>query len=383
MGCLLALVCSTACDDESGPAAHDSVLSDATTDVRQDDVMGPDVLPPADLPMSDATSDAPLIADASAQDQAVDHTADQTTDLLVDGSADASVAPSSTCSQAPLVQLSGGKAVLNGDTTTFADEFANLGCSASSSLALDGPQGYYRIAAQQNAWYKIVLTPTFDAYFYVFTSSACTESAIQADCTSGGATGMNSRSVSAGSAQAIYFKAPTASGFYVGVDSIASWFNGPFELTVETFTPPGNATCAAAQPLTFRGKVATVTSDTGVTITPDEFSGLTCGTTSMEGPQVYYTFTAQTGATYTIEVTADSAQFLHPFVARSSCVAADIAADCSSAGVEGDVVSASLGSGQTGKITFTPSHAGPFLIGIDSSASFNYGGFTLVVTESP
>lgn len=39
--------------------------------------------------------------------------------------------------------------------------------------------------------------------------------------------------------------------------------------------------------------------------------------------------------------------------------------------------------GQTSQIDFKPDQAGSYLIGIDSSQAFNYGGFTLELVETP
>lgn len=370
------------CDDDTpGGPLQDGGPADAADDrnfqwpdLGDDDFLWPDQgsdSSAADLNAADAPA-----ADKGPPDSQLDQQPSPDSSLFK---------PSGSCAQAPLVPPFSGKLTLGGDTSAFSDEFTGLKCNATSSgTSMSGPQAYYKISSKKDSWYKIVFTPTFTAYIYVFTSSSCTKSAIETDCNSGGATGLNSRAVAAGKAQAIYFKAPTSSGFVVGVDSIASFYSGLFKLTVEVITPPKNATCTAATTLSFQGKVASATGDTGVNLTPDEFPALSCSSsTTLNGPQVYYTFNAKSGATYVIKVTADAAQYLHPFVAKHSCVVANIAKDCSSGGTSGGYVASSNASGTTSTLTFFPPSSGLQLIGVDSEQVFNYGAFSIKVTESP
>jgi hypothetical protein len=372
--------CLQGCAEGKSSAYQDGGFTDSTTDGYAGDIWHDLV---TDLGSSDA-----VVVDTSAQDtgskdgSVTDFTVDQQIDQFLPP--DAAIGPSGSCAQAPLVSVGSGKTTLAGDTSQFADEFSGLTCSASvAGMTLPGPQAYFRIAAQKDQWYKIVIAPSFDAYIYIFTSSTCSAAAIEADCQSIGTTGLSSRGISSGSKQALYFKAPTASGFYVAVDSIATWFEGPFELTIEPISKPGNATCATAAPLIFSSMVAQVTGDTGITLTPDETPNPTCDNDTLIGPQVYYTFSAQAGATYTIELITDTAQYLHPLVVAHSCSVTSISGDCSSGGVTGDYISASHGSGETITMSYNPSQPGLQLIGVDSIQPFNYGGFTLRVTQSP
>lgn len=382
--CLASSPSLQGCAESTSTSNEDGGIADSSTDGRTGDIWRDLVVDQGDrdAAAADTAADTAVLDTGGKDGSAPDLSVDQQIDQLPPP--DAAVEPSGTCGQAPLISVGSGKTTLVGDTSQFVDEFSGVQCNASiAGMALPGPQAYFKIAAQQDQWYKIVVAPSFDAYAYIFTSSACSVADIEADCQSTGAAGLSSRSISSGSKQALYFKAPAASGFYVAVDSIASWFGGPFELTIEPITEPGNATCATAEPLIFSATVAQVTGDTGITLTPDETPNPTCDNDTLTGPQVYYTFSAQAGATYTIELITDTAQYLHPFVVVHSCSVTSISSDCSSGGVTGDYVSASHGSGETITMTYTPPQPGLQLIGVDSTQPFNYGGFTLRVTRSP
>lgn len=360
----------TACSDDSEPVTQpDGGAPDTRADVTLD--ISRDTATP-DLPSIDSNQD--IGGDAEQADLIP---SDSSFDRLFarDGSF------TNACLQAPLLSLDGGRLLLEGDTSTFADDLMGAACKATSGGGLDGPQAYVAFEAEAGSWYKLVLSPSFDAYFFVFTSISCAASEIERDCQSGGVSGIGSRSVPKGKRQALYFKAPHSGPVTVGVDSIASWFNGSFTLEIEEFTPAGNTTCASAAPLPLIAGAALTRGDTAPNLSPDEYPTLSCDGTALSGPQVYYRFAAEAGKTYAISLTADTSQYLDAYVANATCDAAAISAACSSEGVSGAYVASSVGPGGVGTISYTASQDGELLIGVDSSQDFNYGGFTLRVEE--
>lgn len=289
------------------------------------------------------------------------------------------------CVGAQQITLSGGQATVQGDTSTLSDEYATLKCQAtgaSSSIAMDGPQAYYKLDATKDQWYRFELKPQFGAYLYIFTSTTCGEVEIATDCTSGGASGEMMTYVGSGNTGVAHFKAPADGVLRFAVDSAAPTTNGAFELAIAEVTPPQNATCAQAEQLTLVGGKASVTGYTGATLTPDEAIVVTCGSTSaFDGPQVYYQFDAQAGQAYDLALTATASSGIYLYVFGSSCAEADVEADCASGGGAGAVLGSSVSSGSTRNMTFIPDTTGSYTIAVDSKAGSSSGGFRLEIAE--
>jgi hypothetical protein len=249
---------------------------------------------------------------------------------------------------------------------------------------LPGPQVYYKFAAAADQWYKLVLDPEFRANLYLFTDPACTEAAIQTDCDSGGVSGLDGRDTEPPFRQAFYFKAPAEGDVFVGVDSGDPTWAGPFTLEVAEFAPPAGGTCADPLPLSFdaNNKIS-VRGDIGPGITPPDLPDLVCNIHTLRGPQIYYSFDAEAGTTYTIALTAEAGQFLYVFVFSDTCDRTTIGVDCEPVdemGLPIRILAAPVYSGERDTIEFTPTSSGTYKLGVSSAFSYNYGDFLLEVS---
>ena len=99
----------------------------------------------------------------------------------------------STCAKAQVLTLTGATATVTSDTCTASDEYSALTCGlfGSSSLTLNGPQLYYRVALTASKNYKLSLTTTTrGGALYVVPQTTCSNAAaIQIACSSKGSTG--------------------------------------------------------------------------------------------------------------------------------------------------------------------------------------------------
>lgn len=326
-----------------------------------------------------ATADVFVVVDSAAPTTFGDFT------LTIDA---LTAAQNGTCGNAAALTFNGGKVTVQGDTSPglTPDQFVGLKCKGSDSTyttsALAGPQAYFKFGSKAGQWYRITLTPTFTAYMYAFTKSACTETAIATDCQSQGATGEASGSISAAIPELMHFRAATASDVYVGVDSTSATYYGTFFLDVEEIPPRANGTCANAEPLTFSGGSVSADGEVGPLLTPDEYPTLKCGkTTAFDGPQVYYRFNATVNKTYDITITAETASTLYLYVFGDSCAEADIEVDCASGGTSGTVDTTYVTRGNSRTLSFIAPSTGTFHIGVDKSSNADYGTFRLTVAE--
>jgi hypothetical protein len=292
------------------------------------------------------------------------------------------VPTNSTCAGAQTLTLQNGTATASGDTLASADEFSGVNCrraggTSAVSTTFDGPQLYYKWAATQDQWYKVSVQADFTAYFYLFSSSTCTEAAIDADCQTDGTAGTSVGSIFSGQTESVYFKAPATGDLYVAVDSTSATTAGTFKVTVTEVTAPTNGTCATATPLTFVGGKALVSGWTGPFTTPDEFGGAKCGgtteTTTLDGPQAYYSFTVDPNSVYSIKMTpTDNTSSLYVYAFPQSCTQATIESSCEGA-------SSTLTG--TSSLIVAPTAAGTYVVAVDSSDGQNFGGFDLEIEE--
>ncbi len=277
-----------------------------------------------------------------------------------------------TCAQGQTITLTGGKGSVKGDTTGIANEFGTqIRCSRNFSL--QGGQLYYKVALKAADSYRITLKPQFPSRWYFF-GDTCAPQQIDQQC---GQYGPGGTLVNAGNSETAFFK-PAADGTYtIAVDARSSSWFGTFDLTIETYTPPTNGTCAAAQTVTVLppGQTTTITGDTsGV---PNEFGkAINCGQFggAFDGPQLYYKVDLKAARTYTIR--------LDPFfsngrvyVARNNCKGQAIDADCDPQSANG-AVAISLFN-QPAVTTFTPPADGTYLVVVDSTSAA--GAFTLEI----
>jgi hypothetical protein len=217
---------------------------------------------------------------------------------------------------------------------------------------------------------------------YIFTSSDCTQAAIEADCQGDPAKGRAGRYVDAGGKQALFFVAPKPGGvFYLVVDSNTASEGGTFSVTVDPFTPPDNTTCAKARKLTFSNNRVVVSGATGPSFAPPEFPTLKCDITTIGGSQLYYAIDGEDDTTYDLELTADAGQYLYVYVFGDTCDPAAIGTDCSSLGATGDVLMAPVYSGESGTLSFKAPETGLYKVGVGANYPFNYGTFTLEISH--
>jgi hypothetical protein len=385
----IALLLVPACGDDSEPVQPDSSVDMLTVDTftpPDPDGPAPDAL--ADQgPTSDATDGA--LPDGPAPDMPDSGTPDMgAPDVSMLDALPGDLGPpvAGKCATAPTVTLVSGTVTIKDDITRYTNEFAT-GCttSTSSTTTMSGPQAYYQFSGVQNQWYRLTLKPTstsFSAYMYVFTSAACTEAAIETDCTSDGVSGASLRNSADGDdPRVLYFKAPSNGPVYVAVDDTSTPTDGKFELTIDAIPTPTNGKCAGATQLTFTGGKAVANGDTHHVMTPDEFPGVKCPSTAMDGPQAYYKFNAVAGQTYKIKVTNKAGYFIYFYVFGNTCTEAAISTDCSSSGASGLYFSSSFDAPQFREVTFKPTTAGTYTIAIDGSVLYYNGSFTLEVEE--
>jgi hypothetical protein len=289
------------------------------------------------------------------------------------------VAPGSDrCAGAAAVVLTSGKASVKGTTAGAKNEYgAGVRCGETTPLA--GPQRYYRIELDAALSYRFELRPAFTAALILF--SACGQSTINVDCSSGGASGASSGLVGAGSAAALHFVPPASGTYYISVDSRSPEEAGTFELRVESFASPAQAQCAGALPVVLAGGKVTVQ---GATLgAKNEFEKqIHCGLgVDFDGPQVYYAVDLLAGQWYRLSLSPDFPAALYVAHSAGACRPENIEADCQ--GLTGTVLPA-VPKGGTGATAFSPPLAGTYLLAVDSSDPSAAGSFVLdIETLSP
>ena len=215
---------------DAGKDAGAEMLVDLAPDVTGPDLGAPDVTGP-DLGAPDVTG----------PDLGVDLMVDSSTSDLPPQDV-APPAPLGKCATAKAISLKNGKVSVKGDTSSLLNEFSALTCVGS--LSLSGPQAYYRVPLTGGETYKISPQPGFDAYFYIFPSSAgCKWTAIEAACASKGTTGDVSALVKKGSQGGLAFKAPVTAQHIIAVDSGGTSQSGSFTLSLELDCSKQNDQC--------------------------------------------------------------------------------------------------------------------------------------------
>jgi hypothetical protein len=287
-------------------------------------------------------------------------------------------APDNTsCSKAKSVAFSGGKLKVIGTTEGAKNEFGT-GINCGGTGAFPGNQVYYKVALSAGKTYLVSFTPQYSfARIYLFRTT-CTEAAINADCSSDGKTGdvMTSGGFK-GKTSLVQFT-PTSSGTYtIAVDASSANYSGAFELAMEEFKPPTNGTCSAASPVALSGGKATIKGSTFGS--KNEFGEqVKCGSTSADGPQVYYNLGLTPGKTYKFALKPSFSAKLYIF--GDHCDPAKIDVDCSSNGASGEYGYFFSGSSLSQPIYFKASGTNHKLA-VDSSGDNYFGAFDLDITE--
>jgi hypothetical protein len=290
-----------------------------------------------------------------------------------------------TCSKAKtLVVPAGGSVTEIGSTLGAANEFSTGINCGHTFYTFHGSQLYYKVAMTAGKTYRITLDASYYyAAAYVF-GTTCTMGAINAACSSSGATGAYAVATSPSQNAVIQFT-PTTSGTYtIAVDSrpySSSYASaGSFELTIEDFTPPTNNKCTSPKTLTLTGGKVTVKGTT--TSAGNEFgTAIRCGmsaTYAQDGEQVYYALGMTAGKTYKISLKPTF--YAHFYLFNSACNAPAINASCGSGGATGDV-QGYVYPNNTGVITFTAKTSGTWKIAVDSVSPSYGGAFELSIEE--
>jgi hypothetical protein len=154
--------------------------------------------------------------------------------------------------------------------------------------------------------------------------------------------------------------------------------------------PPSFAYCAKPRTLNFPtpqpGDPLKLT-ETGRTDTSqDEFPGATCNNGSgwsWDGPQLYYKVTLPGGKKYKVTLTTDFDAALYAFPAATACKEADINAACTNPPADPDKVYNSdlIGSSAVERLHIAPAQTEDWIITVDSYSAFEYGSFTLTISE--
>ncbi len=282
------------------------------------------------------------------------------------------------CATPQQITLVNGKGSVSGSTIALNNEYGTqILCGQTyPTYAFAGKQAYYWVTLTKGKSYKISLTPSFYAGFYVFRT--CGASAINADCSSKGKTGLFKGYVTTNTTGVETFT-PTVGGIYrIAVDTRYVAYSGTFKLAVEEFTPPKNGTCAGAATMTVPSTVSSST----VGLTNEYGTQIYCGnlSTVMRGPQAYYKLSLTAGKTYTFSFTP-SYYYARLYIFGGTCNPSAINTDCSSGGKTG-TVSGYVTTGMTTQVSFTPSKTGTYHVALDAtyvSGSYGSGPFTLSV----
>ncbi len=237
------------------------------------------------------------------------------------------------------------------------------------------------MALEANKTYRFTLAPQYHyARLYIFT--ACGAAQINADCGSNGATGAVSDNINGGTSGSVIFTPATKGTYTVAVDSSSTTYAGTFQLDIEPYTPPANATCAKAQVLNL-GTAGSVTLSGSTDSVANEFgTAINCGQAyyTYAGGQLYYKVRMTAGKTYRVTLSPQFTAAMYLF--GTTCTAPAINADCGSGGLTGDLLSY-VSSGYSGFIDFKPTVTGDYTIAVDSRQSSSYysGAFTLTVED--
>ena len=296
------------------------------------------------------------------------------------------------CEHALLVPLVHGKAEVAGDTSLSQNEYGSaINCGFDSASArvgpMAGPQLYYRFRLVAGQGYRFVLQPTSLMPFALYLFRGCGPAQINADCGSEGVSGAAVYPKMLVPGATLVFTPSTSGEHILAVDSINPIAGGPFSLVVTAFTPPDNATCAAARTLTLKNGKATAFGDT--TGASNEFEGLVhCGIEGAGpvGGQVYYRALLVHGKSYKFRVTSYGGP-LGFYLFGDSCAPDQIDLDCGSEGKTGLVAGPDpLDSpvpvpfaSSTSTAVFTPAATGPRRLAVEAIIPGTCGPFKLEV----
>ncbi|MBW2734628.1 MAG: hypothetical protein JRH20_19745, partial [Deltaproteobacteria bacterium] len=276
-----------------------------------------------------------------------------------------------TCDTPEVLTLSAaGTATAKGDTSISASELDEVHCHDALGPWL-GPQLYYEVEFEAGKHYKVMMTPTgnaFDGSLYAFQASAeCTAVYLNAYCRE------HASDLSGTGAEVLFLSPTTTESWKLVVDSWSPGAAGPFTLTVEEVMFPDNTLCANARAISLDAGRATIKGDTA--LSSDEFATLQCGgTIPLAGPQLYYAVDMVPDTTYRLRLKPAFDAFLVLF-STPTCSEAAIEAECSTRGISGDRMWNSAGHAMD--LLYTPSSDTTYLA-VDSAGGHG-GAFILEI----
>ena len=278
----------------------------------------------------------------------------------------------------PLIWTGKKNIIVNGTTSTAANEYGTSINCGNYNTVFPGNQRYYKVQLAAGMTYRFTFAPKYSyARMYIFQS--CGIGNINAACGSSGKTGAVSDSISSGQSGFVVFKPATSGAWIVALDSTHPNYKGSYTLTIDEYTAPTNDTCAKAQKMTLVNGEASVSGNTAGA--QNEFGkSVNCGYPSYNfpAPQLYYKFTAKAGHTYAVKVTPSFYAAVYAF-RSNQCTAAGINTDCASAGTSGFNHHYVSTYGQTFQLN--PAAAGDYTVAVDSRYAQYAGTFTIEVTE--
>jgi hypothetical protein len=250
-----------------------------------------------------------------------------------------------TCANATRMVFVGGTATASGEILGARNEFANISCSASTPSVLDGDQAYWRFPAVAGRWYRIDIQngSSSAVYPYLFSNSACTAAAIQADCDSG-TVGKKLPSVFASQKTSNLYRAFVNGDVYVAVDGISNNDGGPITISVSETMPAKGTVCSVPIDVSLSGSPASaqVTGDLKGAV--EEFPALTCEytrSTALDGGEIYYLVDGTPDTWYEIR-TYSGTSGIYPYIfTNPACTESAIRTDCNSGGATGAAAYAS------------------------------------------
>jgi hypothetical protein len=275
-----------------------------------------------------------------------------------------------SCAKAQALSFSNGKATATGSLDD-AGNTVNLPSSSCVKTTTPGPDLFYSFPVTAGQGYRVTATSTAAKLLSLYAFTDCAK--VASTCLAG-----NDSYPSTPGSYTLSFIAASGGSVLLGVDLFYALTPGfpshTFSLTVEQFTPAANSTCAQAQALSFSAGVAKATGDTSAS--SNDLAGVKCsGTSTFDGPQLYYSVALKAGVTYEASLTPASSfdAALYAFPAAVGCTATAINPACYY------TYSSAPGPGLPEKVKITPTTAGDWILAVDSNSVTSAGTFTLEV----
>lgn len=288
-----------------------------------------------------------------------------------------------TCATAKPLTLAGGKLNVSGNVVpeTMNNDPINVFCDSNYQK---GPQAYYAFDAKPGYGYRFTIDadPVCGALNAYLFSGSCTQSAITADCQSGGVSGDTENTIWNGMQRVFEYRPVVPGKQTLVIDSSAGDDFGGFDLEIEELPEPANDDCGNATPISLVNGSALINSQT--TLGEAQFPGLSCGSQSAGGKDVFYELPVTAGDVYVLKLTPQFDGAALYFFDKASCAVGGsaVSAACSSGGVSGNAIG-SPSSGTPARVNLVATKSGSFIIGVGGGQPGQAGKFNLTVTKLP